>query len=341
MFHRHNVNFDFVIAPLPKHWPLNQSCFVLCHFFITNNLFLAFLERKRSYLFPYYVKFCVCSLVFCNFVFIEIEPNMSGKTVSFVITASLTFELVYVFSLKSGQICGLMLSSWQQSSTTLSDLKSERLDYIWVCFTRGPVFCYADMLFCAFSGAYFGLGAVGLLGFIICCSVNRFIVSRENSDWSKQLTSIILQFPKDKRIKHIFDKNMSNFSCIQLISHDTQWFYSHRNVVNTYVFYVVSALPSRAVSAARALSAAPTGKQQQQQRSITAAAAAGRDGNPIPPLHNQQQELNNISASLQRPKTVSKYIHVLFCHPLSPSPWIELELDPVTGWVELVGLYFQ
>ena len=112
---------------------------------------------------------------------------------------------------------------------------------------------------------------------------------------------------------------MSNLSCIPLIYHDTQWFYSHRNAVNTYVFYVVSALPNRGVSAARALSAAPTGKQQ-QQRSITAAAAAGRDANLIPPLHNQQQELNNISASLQRPKTVSKYIHVLFCHPLTPSP---------------------
>ena len=115
----------------------------------------------------------------------------------------------------------------------------------------------------------------------------------------------------------MFGKNMSNFSCILLISHDTLCFYIHRRVVNTYVFYVLSALPSRAVSAARALSAAPTGKQQ-QQKSIT--AAAGRDGNLIPPLHYQQQELNNISASLQRPKTVSKYIHVLFCHLLTPSP---------------------
>lgn len=112
---------------------------------------------------------------------------------------------------------------------------------------------------------------------------------------------------------------MSNFSCILLIYHDTRWIYFNCNVVNIYMFYVLSALPSRAVSAARALSAAPTGKQQ-QQRSITAAAAAGRDANLIPPLHNQQQELNNISASLQRPKTVSKYIHVLFCHPLTPSP---------------------
>ena len=122
---------------------------------------------------------------------------------------------------------------------------------------------------------------------------------------------------------------MSNFSCILLIYHDTRWIYFNCNIVNTYVFYVLSALPSRGVSAARALSAAPTGKQQQQQqqqRSITAAAAAaGQDSNLIPPLHNQQQELNNISASLQRPKTVSKYIHVLFCHPLTPSPLI---VDP-------------
>lgn len=63
--------------------------------------------------------------------------------------------------------------------------------------------------------------------------------------------------------------------------------------------YLLPAIPSRAVSAVRAMSAAPS-----KQRTITV-----RDPNSLIPLQ-QNHELNN-TASLQRPKTVSNCLSVL------------------------------